>query len=226
VDTGGKQVTGGGDRAVVVFSGGQDSTTCLFWAVNRYDEVRAVTFSYSQVHGREIECARTIAEKAGVEHETIPLEIFKHLNLSSLVQGGEPVEHSPLPDTFVPGRNILFLAYTAAAAYKAGIRDIVTGVSQVDYSGYPDCREETIRSLERTLVLGMDYPFRIVTPLIHLSKAETVKLARAEGCFDMLAFTHTCYRGAYPPCGECKACILRAKGFREVGEKDPLLEAL
>ena len=215
----------GGDtsKALVVLSGGQDSATCLFWALNRYREVKGITFAYGQVHERELDCARTLASRAGIGHTVIPLDIFRELGVSSLVKGGSPAAANGLPDTFVPGRNILFLTYAAVRAYNDGIHDIITGVSQVDYSGYPDCREETVRSCERTLSLGMDFDFRIITPLIHLSKAETVALARKEGCFDMLRFTHTCYKGTFPPCGECNACVLRAKGFLKAGCEDPLL---
>jgi len=216
-------VPGRREGALVVLSGGQDSTTVLFWARNRYQQVQAVTFTYGQVHAREVECARTVARRAGVVHHVLPLDVFEKLGAGSLVKGGRPAARDGLPDTFVPGRNIIFFSCAAALAYTLGIRDVVVGVSQVDYAGYPDCREETVKALERALRLGLDYPLHLVAPLVRLSKAEVVKLARREGCFDMLAYTHTCYRGLHPPCGTCNACRLREKGFREAGYRDPLL---
>src|SRR5690606_19585948 len=136
-------------------------------------------------------------------------------------------EHG-LPNTFVPGRNLLSVTQAAAYAYTRGIRDVVTGVCQTDYSGYPDCRHDTLRALQRSLHLGLGWPerrgvFRIHTPLMFRTKAESVALARAWGALDALAWSHTCYEGLYPPCGKCPACVLRAKGFEEAGVKDPLL---
>ncbi|MEX0828602.1 MAG: 7-cyano-7-deazaguanine synthase, partial [Haliea sp.] len=130
---------------------------------------------------------------------------------------------SGLPNTFVPGRNIIFLTFAAALAFQKGIEHLVTGVAQTDYSGYPDCREETITALEKTINLGMETEFQIHTPLMHLSKAETVRLARDVGALEAMADTQTCYQGKRPPCGECPACELRAKGFKEAGIRDPLI---
>ncbi|MFH1707811.1 MAG: 7-cyano-7-deazaguanine synthase QueC [Planctomycetota bacterium] len=213
------------DAALVVLSGGQDSTTALFWASHRYARVSALTFAYGQKHGREIDCARRIAALAGVPHRVMELDLFRAAGVSTLVNGGQPRPHPGLPDTFVPGRNLVFLTHAAVIAYREGAHTIVAGMSQVDYSGYPDCRREAIDALAQALALGMDFPVRIVTPLIDLSKAAIVKLAVAEGCLAMLAHTHTCYTGAYPPCGSCAACRLRAKGFGEAGIPDPLLAA-
>ncbi len=133
-----------------------------------------------------------------------------------------------MPNTFVPGRNLLFLTQAGAYAYTQGIKDIVTGVCQTDYSGYPDCRAETIRALQKSLHLGLGWPerggvFRIHTPLMFKTKAESVRLAQKWGAMESLAHSHTCYEGSVPPCGKCPACLLRAKGFAEAGEIDPLI---
>ena len=142
----------------------------------------------------------------------------------------EDVSSSPnaetgLPNTFVPGRNLIFLTYAAAYAYQRDIHHLVTGVAQTDYSGYPDCREETIAALQQAIRLGMESDVEIHTPLMHRSKKETVELACGLGALDAMALTHTCYNGERPPCGQCPACELRAKGFAEAGIEDPLLAA-
>ena len=215
-------------RALVVLSGGQDSTTCLYWAKSRFDEVRAVTFDYGQRHRIELECAANIARLAGVEHTALPLEALSVLGGNSLtdssisVQTDEPAE-GELPNSFVPGRNILFLTLAAAHAWQTDTRHLVTGVAQTDYSGYPDCRQNTLDALQQTLRLGMERDFVIHTPLMNLSKKETVLLAKSVGALDAMAFTHTCYAGQRPPCGVCPACVLRARGFAEAGIADPLL---
>ena len=129
-----------------------------------------------------------------------------------------------LPKTFVPGRNLVFLTYAAAYAWQHGIRHLVTGVAQTDYSGYPDCREETILALQHALRLGMESSLEIHTPLMHLSKKETVMLALGLQAIPAMAHTHTCYLGERPPCGHCDACVLREKGFSEAGIADPLLQ--
>jgi 7-cyano-7-deazaguanine synthase len=138
------------------------------------------------------------------------------------VQKGADIE-TDLPNTFVPGRNIVFLTFAAACAWQRNIEHLVTGVAQTDYSGYPDCREETIEALQLTIRLGMASNVVIHTPLMSLSKKETVLLARDLGALEAMALTHTCYEGRRPPCGECPACILRARGFNEAGIEDPLL---
>ena len=129
------------------------------------------------------------------------------------------------PGTKVFGRNLIFLTYAAALAYQSGIANLVTGVAQTDYSGYPDCRENTLQTLENAISLGMEFRVRIHTPLMHLSKAETVRLAAEVGALEAMADTHTCYNGERPPCGRCPACELRARGFAEAGIEDPLLAA-
>lgn len=217
-------------KALVVLSGGQDSTTCLYWAIDRFgrDNVKTITFDYGQRHRVELECAARVAAHAGVKNDCLPIDTFSALGGDALTDAAIAVDvaHSPgLPNTFVPGRNIIFLTFAAAFAYKRGIRHLVTGVAQTDYSGYPDCREETIKALEETLRLGMEYDMCIHTPLMHLSKKQTVEMARDLGGLDAMALTHTCYNGERPPCGQCPACELRAKGFAEAGIEDPLLTA-
>ena len=217
-------------KALVVLSGGQDSTTCLYWAIERYGlaNVESVTFDYGQRHRIELECARKVAEYAGVPNICLPSDTFAALGGDALTDSAIAVElevdeTTGLPNTFVPGRNLIFLTFAAAYAYRRGIANIVTGVAQTDYSGYPDCREGTIASLQRTLCLGMEFDVAIHTPLMHLSKKETVLLAHELGALPAMALTHTCYIGERPPCGHCPACKLRARGFAEAGIEDPLL---
>ena len=216
------------DRAVVVLSGGQDSTTCLYWAIDRFGiaETCALTFDYGQRHRIELECAREVAAFAGIAHTILPVNTFSALGGNALTDDSIAVDREPeagLPATFVPGRNLIFLTYAAAYCWPRKIGHIVTGVAQTDYSGYPDCRRETIDALARTLRLGMEMEFSIHTPLMHRTKAETVLLARELDCLEALALTHTCYEGKRPPCGRCDACRLRAKGFAAAGLADPLL---
>lgn len=218
------------EQAVVVLSGGQDSTTCLWWAIERFgrQNVHALTFDYGQRHRVELACATRVAAHAGVRHLTLPIDTFAALGGSALtddrVAVNQPAEGT-LPVTFVPGRNLVFLTFAAAYAWPRRIGHIVTGVAQTDYSGYPDCRQETIDALSRTLELGMERKFTIHTPLMTLSKKDTVLLAESLGALDAMALTHTCYEGQQPPCGRCQACRLRAKGFAEAGIEDPLLAA-
>ncbi len=224
-------MTSANEKALLVLSGGQDSTTCLYWAIDRYgvENVSAITFDYGQRHRIELECARSVAKHAGVSQTCLPINTFSALGGDALTDAGISVasnvgEETVLPNTFVPGRNLVFLTYAAAWAWPRKIRHIVTGVAQTDYSGYPDCREATITSLQESLRLGMETDIEIHTPLMHLSKRETVELARELGALDAMALTHTCYNGERPPCGSCAACELRAKGFAEAGVEDPLLD--
>ena len=217
------------DKALVVLSGGQDSTTCLYWALDRFGDgnVSAITFDYGQRHRIELDCAERIAGAASVPWVLLPIDTFAALGGNALTDSGIRVqptldEDTGLPNTFVPGRNIIFLTFAAAWAWPRRIGNIVTGVAQTDYSGYPDCREETIRSLEATIALGMESDVRLHAPLMHLSKMDTVELAAALGAVDAMALTHTCYNGQRPPCGTCAACELRARGFAEAGIEDPL----
>jgi len=218
------------DSALVVLSGGQDSTTCLYWAIDRFgaDNVSSLTFDYGQRHRIELNAAREVAEFAAVPNVILPIDTFAALGGDALTDTGIVVEpnvagDTELPNTFVPGRNLVFMTFAAAFAYQRGVSDLVTGVAQTDYSGYPDCREETMQALGVALRLGMDTEVRIHTPLMHLSKRETVELAQALGALPAMALTHTCYNGERPPCGNCPACELRAKGFAAAGIDDPLM---
>ena len=218
------------DKTLVLLSGGQDSTTCLYWAIDRFgrENVTALSFDYGQRHRIELECAVNIAAHAGIRHVCLPINTFAALGGDALTDHDVDVIAAPnqdtgLPNTFVPGRNIIFLTFAAGYGYRRGIRHIVAGVAQTDYSGYPDCREHTIESLQQTIRLGMENDIRIHAPLMHLSKKETIELACSLGALDAMADTQTCYEGARPPCGECPACVLRAKGFAEAGVEDPLV---
>ncbi len=215
------------DAAVVLLSGGQDSVTCLAWALTRFARVEAVTIAYGQRHRVELDCAARIARRAGIGLTLIPCDSFAALGGNSLT-GPEAVSDglrsdSGLPTSFVPGRNLVFLTLAAARAWQVGAANLVTGVCQTDYSGYPDCRADTMAALQTALRLGMDAPFVIHTPLMALTKAATVLMLRDLGHLDWLADSHTCYNGSQPPCGTCPACRLRAKGFAEAGVTDPLL---
>lgn len=220
------------ERAIVILSGGQDSTTCLYWALDRFgrDYVETVTFDYGQRHRIEIDCARRVAEVAGVPNAVLPIDTFAALGGDALTDATVDVPDTEprageLPATFVPGRNLVFLTYAAAWGWRRGANHLVTGIAQTDYSGYPDCRRDTIDALERALQLGLERELKIHTPLSNLSKRETVLLAVKLGALDAMRDTHTCYRGQRPPCGTCAACRLRARGFAEAGIADPLLES-
>ncbi len=213
--------------AVVLLSGGQDSTICLYWAKGRFDRLYALTFDYGQRHRIELDSARTIARMAGVvEHRILPVPTLAELGGSALLSQ-EPIQEAGgrgnLPNTFVPGRNLLFLTLAAAWAYQLECHDVVGGMCQTDYSGYPDCRRATLDALEEAIRLGMEWEVRIHTPLMFLTKAQSVRLALEVGAMEALAYSHTCYEGRFPPCGVCPACRLRAKGFEEAGIEDPLL---
>ena len=173
-------------------------------------------------------CATEIASFANIPNSILPIDTFRALGGDALTDPDIEVDSSSddekdLPNTFVPGRNLIFLTFAAAFAYQRGITHIVTGVAQTDYSGYPDCREDTMESLQAALRQGMESDVQIHTQLMHLSKKETVELAEELGAMPAMALTHTCYNGARPPCGACPACLLRAKGFAEAGVLDPLL---
>lgn len=217
-------------KALVVLSGGQDSTTCLYWAMQEFGapNVSSVTFDYGQRHRIELDCVREISALTGIENRILPIDTFAAMGGDALTDSnisvsGEISGETGLPNTFVPGRNLIFLTYAAAHAYPQGIENIVTGVAQTDYSGYPDCREDTIKALEKALNLGMESEFRIHTPLMNLSKRETVELAEKLGAVPAMRLTHTCYNGERPPCGICPSCELRARGFSEAGIEDPLV---
>jgi 7-cyano-7-deazaguanine synthase len=217
-------------KALVVLSGGQDSTTCLYWAIDQFgrDNVSSISFDYGQRHAIELAAASKVAEIAAIAHEILPINTFTALGGNALTDNievnNDVNENTHLPNTFVPGRNLIFLTLAAAYGYQRGIENLVTGVTQTDYSGYPDCRENTISALENTIRLGMEFNITIHTPLMNLRKADTVELAERLGAMDAMAYTHTCYNGKQPPCGECQACQLRAQGFAEAGRADPLIE--
>ena len=243
-------------KALVVLSGGQDSTTCLFWAKKHFGEVHALTFDYGQRHAVEIEAAMKVCALAGVaSHETLPSGSGILASTSPLVNFGhsvaqyESAEVLPggLEATFVPMRNALFLILAANRAVALGCDTLVTGVCQEDFGGYPDCRARFIASAELMIneALGTIHDSKhpdtcdddcdhcgraegyieIATPLMDLTKAESVALAGTlPGCFEALAFSHTCYNGHFPPCGHCHACLLRAKGFNAHGVVDPLVD--
>ncbi|AMQ19970.1 7-cyano-7-deazaguanine synthase QueC [Geobacillus sp. JS12] len=205
------------EKAVVVFSGGQDSTTCLVWAKEQFGEVEAVTFDYGQRHRREIEVAQAIAAELGVRHTVLDMSLLGQLAPNALTRDDIAIEQKEggLPTTFVDGRNLLFLSFAAVFAKQWGARHIVTGVCETDFSGYPDCRDVFIKSLNVTLNLAMDYEFVIHTPLMWLTKAETWKLADELGALEFIRTkTLTCYNGIIADgCGECPACLLRKRGL-------------
>ncbi len=207
------------ESALVCLSGGQDSTTCLYWALKNFDHVEAVCFSYGQKHALEVEVARRIAEKAGVEFSLLDLSLLGQMTHNALTDASVVMDKEKpadaLPNTFVPGRNMLFLTLAAIKAYEKGIRNLVTGVSQTDFSGYPDCRDTFIRSLNVSLNLAMESQFVIHTPLMWLDKEQEWELADELGVFDLVRNeTLTCYNGVMADgCGECPACKLRRAGL-------------
>lgn len=209
------------DTALVVFSGGQDSTTCLFWAKRAFAHVRAISFIYGQKHVKEIELARSIAEEAGVPLEVKDVSFIGSLGRNSLTDSSikmdEERPENSVPNTFVPGRNLFFLSIAAVYAREQGIRHIVTGVSQTDFSGYPDCRDSFIKSLNVTLNLAMDDEFVLHTPLMWMDKAETWALADELNVLELIRHkTLTCYNGIPGDgCGACPACTLRRKGLEK-----------
>lgn len=209
------------EDALVLFSGGQDSTTCLYWAKKNFRNVYTLCFFYGQRHSLEVENARQIAELAQVSFQVLNADVISQLAPNSLTDLSlEMDEEKPMdsyPNTFVPGRNMLFLTFAAAIAYAKNIRHLVTGVSQADYSGYPDCRDTFIRSLNVSLNLAFDKPFIIHTPLMWRTKAQVWQLADELGVFDVIRNeTLTCYNGIKAEgCGHCPACKLRNKGLEE-----------
>ena len=207
------------EDALVVFSGGQESTTCLFWAKKHFRKVYAITFIYGQKHVREEELARAIAQKADVEINVMNVPLIGSLGSNSLTDNSIEMDSEKpsdsYPNTFVPGRNLFFLSIAAVYAREKGIRHIITGVSQTDYSGYPDCRDAFIKSLNVTLNLAMDDQFILHTPLMWLDKAQTWELADQLGVLDLVRNeTLTCYNGIPGDgCGHCPACTLRRQGL-------------
>ena len=207
--------------AIVLFSGGQDSTTCLYWAKREFRNVQALCFTYVQRHLQEVENARRLAKMADVEFVHLDTSVISQLAPNSLTNKDilmdKEMPDNSYPNTFVPGRNLLFLTFAATVAYAREIRHIVTGVSEADYSGYPDCRDTFIKSANTTLNLAMDKQFIIHTPLMWRTKKEVWQLADELGVFDLVKNeTLTCYNGVQANgCGECPACIIRNKGLEE-----------
>jgi 7-cyano-7-deazaguanine synthase len=207
-------------KALVVFSGGQDSTTCLFWALEQFREVEAVTFNYNQRHSLEIECAKNITNELGLRHHILDMALLNQLAPSALTRDDIEVkdgEDGGLPSSFVPGRNLVFLSFAGILANQIGAKHIVTGVCETDFSGYPDCRDIFVKSLNVTLNLSMDSQFVIHTPLMWLNKEETWKLADELNALDFVREkTLTCYNGVIADgCGECPACKLRKRGLED-----------
>ena len=221
--------------ALVLFSGGQDSTTCLALALSKYERVETVAFDYRQRHSVELEARLNVlaelkthfshwAHKLGEDH-LMDLAVLGQVSETSLTRDmAFQMEEGGLPNTFVPGRNLLFLTLAAALAYRRGLEVLVTGVCETDYSGYPDCRDDSMKAMQLALSLGMDKRFLIETPLMWIDKADTWRLAQQLGgqpLVDLIVeHTHTCYLGDRTHrqdwgygCGQCPACDLRAKGF-------------
>lgn len=209
------------DKALVIFSGGQDSTTCLYWAKKYYKEVWALTFIYGQKHIVEVEHAQKIALSAGVHWDKMDVSFIGQLSSNALTDTSvvmdkdKPAEK--LPNTFVPGRNMFFISIAAVYARERGIQNIVTGVSQTDFSGYPDCRDTFVKSMNVTLNMAMDEQFVLHTPLMWLDKCETWALADELGVMDIVRKdTVTCYNGVPGDgCGDCPACKLRRRGLEK-----------
>lgn len=214
-------------KAVVIFSGGQDSTTCFHWAKNRFDDIECISFSYGQKHSIELQQAASICQKYKINHIIVDISFLSILVDSALVSNGNVNESHPrlrhLPASFVPNRNALFIVLAHAYAQKIGANTLITGVCETDFSGYPDCRQVFIDSIQHALHLASDVRVEIETPLMYLDKAHTFELAKSEGGLeDVIKLSHTCYNGDREHlhewgygCGECPACKLREKGFEK-----------
>lgn len=221
-------------KAIVVFSGGQDSTTCLVQALTQYDEVHAITFDYGQRHRQEIEIAQSLGKKLGLaSHKILDVSLLNELAISSLTRDNIPVSHTlmenGLPNTFVPGRNILFLTLAGIYAYQIGAKAVITGVCETDFSGYPDCRNDFVKAMEKALTQGMDYDLTLVTPLMWLDKAETWGLADKYHALTLIKDeTLTCYNGIIGSgCGTCPSCELRSRGLQHyLDNKEAVLQRL
>ncbi len=234
--TGQNGAQGGGTAALVLFSGGQDSTACLAWALDRYDRVETVGFDYGQRHAAELKAREAVrariaetfpewAKRLGRD-ETVDLKGYGAISETALTRETRiEIGESGLPTTFVPGRNIMFLTAAAALGWRRGVQTLVAGMCETDFSGYPDCRADTIAATAKALSLGLDREILIETPLMYLTKAQTWALAQELGGDELVRITvedsHTCYLGERHPhpwgagCGRCPACHLRAKGWQE-----------
>jgi 7-cyano-7-deazaguanine synthase len=221
--------------ALVLFSGGQDSTTCLAWALDRFDQVETLGFDYGQRHRVELECRAAVrrglagmrptwSARMGEDH-TVDLSVLGEISSTALTRDVEiRMASTGLPNTFVPGRNLIFLTFAAALAYRRGLKHLVAGVCETDYSGYPDCRDDTLKALQVALNLGMASQFVVHTPLMWINKAATWRLAEDLGGAQLVNLiveeTHTCYLGDRARryvwgygCGDCPACKLRSQGW-------------
>jgi len=206
-------------KALVLLSGGQDSTTCLFWAKKNFDHVEAIGFNYGQRHKKELQCALEITKNAYIKYYIVNINTLDEISQNALTNKNIDIRNSQKegvpPNTLVEGRNLLFLTYAGIYAKTQDISNIVMGVSQTDYSNYPDCRNEFIISAQETLCLATNYQFKLHVPLMWKSKAETWALADKLGVLEYIRDnTITCYNGIIGQgCGECPACILRRKGL-------------
>jgi len=219
-------------KAIVSLSGGQDSTTCLAWAKINFKEVYAISFDYGQRHKIELECAKKICEIADVKKHFIMdiSNLFNQISINNNAMINSEIDvnsqnemFKDLPATFVPFRNLFLLSIAAAKGLNYGINNIVTGICQTDFSGYPDCRNPFKESLQNTLSQAIDKPIHVHSPLMYLTKSQIVKFMDKMGKLEWYKYTHTCYNGENPPCQICPACKLRQKGFEEAGLIDPLL---
>lgn len=228
MDLPGMPVDKASDPAVVVLSGGQDSMTCLALALAKHEKVFAVSFLYGQKHRTELRQAALVADRYNVPHSLLDLSFFGNMVTSELTHdGGDTTQphayKAGLPASFVPNRNALFLTLAHAQAQEMGAGYIYTGVCQTDYSGYPDCRAEFIDALESALNIGYQTSIKIITPMMHLNKAETFALANSLGVLDeIIEDSHTCYNGDRSArhewgygCGKCPACVIRERGYNE-----------
>ncbi|MEJ6005968.1 7-cyano-7-deazaguanine synthase QueC [Paucibacter sp. AS339] len=224
-------------KALVLFSGGQDSTACLAWALERYAEVETLGFDYGQRHRIELDCRQTVraelcarfpawAAKLGEDH-VLDLNLLGQISSTALTENRAiEMQANGLPNTFVPGRNLLFLTFAATLAYRRGASVLVGGMCETDFSGYPDCRDNTLKALQVALSLGLDSPMTLETPLMFITKAQTWALTAQLGGAALndliIEHTHTCYLGERSlrhawgyGCGTCPACELRARGYLE-----------
>ncbi len=218
-------------KAIVLFSGGLDSTTCLAWALKKGYECFALSVNYGQRHARENESAAKIADLLRVKLISIELKLPWLKSATSLVGGGKVPTYSrfrrKIPSTYVPGRNLIFVSMGVSFADAIGAGAVILGPNAVDYSGYPDCRPPFYKSLEKSVNLGtkkgaLGGKIKLLTPIINFSKSEIIKLAFKLGA--PLKYTWSCYKGGKAPCGKCDSCVLRARGFKEAGFRDPALE--
>ncbi|WP_294832975.1 7-cyano-7-deazaguanine synthase QueC [uncultured Gilliamella sp.] len=208
-------------KALVIFSGGQDSTTCLLQAIADYgrENVETISFQYGQRHAIELEKAKWIADDLGVKQTVIDTSVIKQTTNNALIDDSQEIKSAQegnYPNTFVDGRNMLFLLLAGCYAKQQGIKDIIIGVCETDFSGYPDCRDIFIKSMNVSMNLALDYTFNIITPLMYLTKAQTWEMADKLGYLDYIRqHTHTCYYGVDGGCGQCPSCELREKGLKE-----------